>query len=176
MTTPVLVHLPGLFGEDWSCTTTVSPTWSAGRSLAPSERRSSILACRFAWACSLRSASSLHSFRGWYLVNGHDGWQKTLQFSPKYNHGRAELGERVNCIAMLKECACKRVRVEGAFGAKVAHHKALGCFDGHLCPFVGPRVVGGGDPVGDAPARKEVLDGCGGENCCSASCGTNPDL
>ena len=68
MTTPVLVHLPGLFGKDWSCTTTVSPTWSAGRSLAPSESRSSILACRFAWACSRRSASSLHSFRGWYLV------------------------------------------------------------------------------------------------------------
>ena len=45
MTTPVFVHLPGLFGDDWSWTTTVSPTVRGGSSLVPADRRSSIFAC-----------------------------------------------------------------------------------------------------------------------------------
>ena len=100
------------------------------------------------------------------LIFGHEGWQEPLELSTEDDHGRAELRQRVNCVAMLQQGAGKGVCVEGALWAKVAHDKALSSFDSHLGSLVGTRVVSRRDPVRNAPACKEVLNGCRVEDSC----------
>ena len=76
-TVPVLVHLPAFLGSVWSWTVTMSPRARGGRTFAPKLSLSSILQCLLANACSLRSASSLHSLLGWYLDRTAGKWSLT---------------------------------------------------------------------------------------------------
>ena len=79
----LLVHLPDLsvFSAAWFWTTTVSPQTREASFLEPIRSLSSVLENRFAWACSLKSASNLHSFRGWYLSTS--AGRKALSSLPK---------------------------------------------------------------------------------------------